>query len=367
MNRMWRADRMRRTSALREVWLAVPGDLTTATGGYAYARRLLAALPDTGWRPRLIGLSPRFPFPTAQDVDAARNALAAVPAGAPVIVDGLAFGAMPRATLEGLACRLVALVHHPLALETGLPREAAESLHASERAALNMATAVIASSAHTAQALIRDYAVPAGRIRLAWPGIDPAPRIRPSDKPRARPSLLLGVGAVTPRKGFDTLVRALSTMADLSWSCLIVGSLDRDAATAASLRDLITSHRLGERIILAGEVSDRELDRAYREATAFVLPSRHEGYGMVFAEALTHALPIVACRAGAVPQTVPADAGILVPVDDDKALASALRTLLSDDPSRQRMADAAWRHGQTLPRWSDTARAVANMLEGITA
>ena len=212
----------------------------------------------------------------------------------------------------------MALVHHPLAEETGLSAAAADALFRSERRALAMTRGVIATSSTTAKRLIERYDVAPERLAVARPGSDPgiaAAAVAPDE-----PMRLLSVGTLTPRKGHDLLIEALARLADLPWTCRIIGSPDRAPATAADLRARIARHGLQSRIILAGETAD--LSSAYDTADIFVLASRHEGYGMVFAEAMQHGLPIIATTAGAIPEAVPSAAGILVPPDDVAALAA---------------------------------------------
>ena len=344
---------------MRDVWFAIPGDIETLTGGYAYARQLMAALPAAGWRPRLLSLPSAFPCPSQEDLSFTRSAFEALPTGSLVMVDGLAFGAMPRALLEGLALQIVALVHHPLALETGLAVSEAQRLRASERGALAAAQSVIVTSAFTAETLVNDYSVPRQRLFIALPGTQPAERALR----KARVSCLLTVATLTHRKGYDTLIQALAKLTDLPWTCVSVGSLTREPATAEKIQALARQCGVTARIEFRGELSGAALEAAYIEASIFLLPSRYEGYGMVFAEALAHGLPVVACNAGAVTKTVPHDAGLLVPPDDADALAAALRRLLTNTALCDALSDAAWRHGQNLPRWSDTAANVATALQ----
>src|SRR5262249_59788123 len=98
---------------------------------------------------------------------------------------------------------------------------------------------------------------------------------------------------------------------------------------------------LGGRMEVAGAVDDARIAALYAEADLFVLPSRFEGYGMAFAEAIAHGLPVIGTTAGAIPGTVPDGAGLLVPPDDADALAQALRRLLAQPGERQCLAAAA--------------------------
>lgn len=341
---------------------AIPGDIETATGGYAYDRRMIAELSALGWDVEVLALPASFPAPSEGDLDATRLAFSELADGTLVLIDGLAFGAMPEiAEAEAERLRLAALVHHPLALETGLDAATSARLRESETAALAFARLVVATSETTGRELIADFAVPERRLRVVPPGTERAP-LAPGG---GRPPVVLAVGSLTPRKGYDVLVDALTEIADLDWRCRIVGSPDRNPVFAAAVTATIERRGLSGRITLLGEAVDPRAEMA--RADLFALATRHEGYGMVFAEAMTQGLPIVSCAAGAVPEVVPDEAGILVPPGDARAFADALRRLLSDEALLRSKADGAKAAGADLPDWSRSARRLSAALEEINA
>ena len=162
---------------------------------------------------------------------------------------------------------------------------------------------------------------------------------------------MLTVGTITPRKGHLLLVEALAPLREHDWHLTCIGSLERDPGTAVSLRRAIAAQRLDDRISLAGERPPELLSAAYRDADLFVLPSYHEGYGMACAEALAHGLPVIATTAGAIPDTVPRTASMLVPPGDATALREALQQVLVDERLRLRLSAAAVRAAAALPDW----------------
>ncbi|MDK9698322.1 MAG: glycosyltransferase, partial [Siculibacillus sp.] len=213
---------------MTEFVFAIPGDITLATGGYGYDRRVMAEWRAAGHDVAHVVLPGGFPFPTSEDLAVSARRLGELPPARPVLIDGLALGAMPADLLRGLRRPVVALVHHPLALETGLDDEQRSALIASERAALAEATAVVATSASTARIVERDYGVAPGRVTVAEPGTDVRPSTRGDGRGGGggRPTRLLSVGAVIPRKAHGVLVDALARLSELDWTCHIVGPLD---------------------------------------------------------------------------------------------------------------------------------------------
>src|SRR5689334_7066291 len=102
----------------------IPGRIDTPTGGYIYDRRIIEGLRARGSTVEIRSLSSLFPFPDTAALAGAARELAAITDGAIAVIDGLAAGAMPDdVERESRRLRIVALVHHPLAKETGLKKD----------------------------------------------------------------------------------------------------------------------------------------------------------------------------------------------------------------------------------------------------
>ena len=349
---------------LATLHLLLPGDPTTATGGYIYDRRICEGLRSLGWNVHVHSLDSNFPLADAPALDHARSVLAGIPSGAVVLLDGLALGGMPELVeAEAERLRLVGLVHHPLADETGLDPAAAAQLATAERRALAGVRRVIVTSPSTASALA-GYGVSADRVDVVLPGTDSAPLAAGSGGPGLR---LLCVASFTPRKGHALLLDALSTLTDRPWTLVCAGSLQQDPATAAAVRQRLQAPALAGRITLLGELDPVALEQLYHDADLFVLATYHEGYGMVLAEALARGLPVLSTRVGAVPDTVPADAGMLVPPGDLQALTAALAALMDQPETLAQLAAGARAARGQFPTWQDASQRMAQVLSAIAA
>jgi glycosyltransferase involved in cell wall biosynthesis len=357
---------------VKQLEFVVPGDIETPTGGYIYDREILAGLDALGWRTAVHSLDASFPRPTPAALRAARATFAAFPAGSLVIIDGLALPGLDRVLAEEASrLALVALVHHPVALETGLAPEEAARYAAAERRALAFVQRVITTSQWTARTLAV-AGVPVAQLRVVEPGVDRRRTHGSSDPQQAlapthdRETLnLLCVATLTPRKGHALLFEALGELRDRPWHLACAGSLLRDEPTVAALQQQIDRLSLRKRISLLGDVDRDALERYYARADLFVLPSYLEGYGMALAEAVAHGIPVVSTTAGAIPETVPAKASVLVAPGDARALTKALASVLDDPARRAALAAAARAARASLPTWALAANKFAAALDGL--
>ena len=283
----------------------VPGPWETVSGGYVYDRRIADGLRALGHRVDVILLEGAHPDPAQGE--AARVAWAAVPADAVPVVDGLGLPAFAGMAATLTARGAVGLIHHPTALETGLPEALRGALDAAEHDLFPAMGRLIATSRTTADAL-------AGRgisrrvIATVEPGTDPAPRSSGSGGPCS----VLALGTLIPRKGHDVLLRALGRLPDLAFRVTIAGGAP-DPTYADSLRRLADELGLAGRVAFPGVLTGAELEAAWDAADVFALATWHEGYGMAIAEALRRGVPVAVCDGGAAAALVTARAGIVAP------------------------------------------------------
>ncbi len=339
----------------------IPGDLALPTGGYRYDREMLARLPAQGIAIRHLPLGGGYPAPGAGDIADTKAHLKACNPRHILLIDGLALGAMPPEMIAALPHRVVALVHHPLGLEAGLTAERAALLLANERAVLAHVRHIIVTSPATKRILINDLGLSDRSITVAEPGTERAPRGAGGGSSLQ----VLAVGAVSERKAYDHLVKALMPLQGMDWRLTIAGSLTLQPDATAALRETIDRSGVPDRITLAGALDDIDLAALYAKADLFAMSSLFEGYGMALTEALARGLPIVASSGGAAAETLPDLAAIKVAPGDIGALTDALRRVMSDGALRRRMGDAAWAAAALLPSWDDTARDIADVIKAL--
>lgn len=343
--------------------VVLPGDVddpSAPSGGNTYGRRVCAGLARLGVELRETRIPGDWPRPDETARARLADALATVPKGDAVLLDGLVACGVPDVVgPHASRLRLAILVHLPLAEETGLAPESAARLDAGEREVLHAAAVVVTTGRHAAQRLVRHHGLPTESVRTISPGTDPAPTAPGTDGS----AHLLCVASVTPRKGHDLLVTALAGLRDLSWTCDLAGPVARDGAHARRVAELIERYSLGERVRLLGPLSGAALDSAYAVADLVVQPSRAETYGMAVTEALARGIPVIA---SAVPDALD-DGGLLVPPGDADALTEALRRWFRDEPFRSRLRAAAGQRRERLPTWESAARQLAAVLARLEA
>ena len=335
----------------RTVHFLVPegiDDPTRVSGGNIYDARVSEGLADFGWHVEQREVQP----------DAAAAALADVPDGGLVLIDGLVAGRSADAVVaEAVRLRAVVLAHM---VSEAFP-DADPLLVEGERRALGAVGLVVTTSHWTRSELVSRGIADAHRLRVATPGTDAAPAAVGT----RRGGALLCVGVVAPHKGQDVLVEALAGLpARSGWTCTIAGSIDRESAFAQAVASRAEAAGLGDRVEIMGVLAGAALEAAYRDADLLIAPSRVESYGMAVAEALRRGIPVLASEVGGIVEAVAPSAGVvLVPPGDPVALGAALEHWLADRAFRAGLTRAARDGVAGLQDWRDTASDVALALE----
>lgn len=343
----------------RELEFLIPGDIRRATGGYVYDRRIVAELGARDWQVTVHALDASFPQPTTAALAHADAVLASIPSQRLVLIDGLAFSAMPEvARAHAARLALVPLIHMPLSADVQYAAQRAQVRQA-EIDALQSASHVFVTGKRTRDALL-SYGLQPGQISIAEPGTDEVPLAR--RQPDGRVNMLC-VATVHPIKGHELLIDALTPLAALPWQLTCIGSVTQSPDTVARMRAQLEQRGLSDRVVLLGEVEPPIPSRYFLQSDVLVLASRFESYCMAVAEGLAYGLPVISTRTGAIPDLVGSEAGLLVEIGDVQGLRAALAAVLGQRSLLARLAEGAAQARQRLPRWRETGTRFSQTLE----
>ena len=227
------------------------------------------------------------------------------------------------------------------------------SLIECQRQAILEPDRILVVSEHWRDLLRREYGTAAEVVHngvdiARFQSADPACRELRRRAGAAERPLILSVGGIEPRKGSDTLVRAIAALKQAGRRPVhaVVGGHSfqdyrayRDRVLA-SLPDL--GLRLDDDVVLLGTVPDTELPSWYAAADVLAFPSTKEGWGLAVLEAMSAGLPVVASDLPVFREFLsPGRDALLVPVDDASALAEALAEVLDDPELADRLRSAA--------------------------
>jgi glycosyltransferase involved in cell wall biosynthesis len=238
------------------------------------------------------------------------------------------------------------------------------------RLSVRKATAVLTISESTRRDVIRLFGVPAERVTTTYCGV--SERFRPVPESeveqfRRRHELpaefLLFIGTIEPRKNLAGLVTAYAAyrreVAEPIPLILGGGRGWKDQ----HVFDLVERLGLREHVRFPGYIPGDDLPSWYSAATAFIYPSRYEGFGLPVAEAMACGTPIITSAVSSLPEVV-GDAGLLVDPDDERALAAAMTRLASDSELRRTLSLAGQERAAQF-RWQRMAAETAGVYERV--
>ncbi|MGQ9841671.1 MAG: glycosyltransferase family 4 protein [Anaerolineae bacterium] len=357
------------------IGLVIYGSLDTVSGGYLYDRMLVAQLRAAGDSVEIVSLPWRnYGRHLADNLSPALHRRLRDGAWDVLLQDELNHPSLflanrwpPRAG-KPRPCPIISIVHH-LRSSEARPAWQNRLYRWVERRYLAGVDGFIFNSA-TTQGVVQGL-VGAGRPGIvAHPGrnhrtITVSPAAVAARAAAAGPLRVLFIGNLIPRKGLHTVLDALARLPQAACRLTVVGSDEVDPAYAAAVSRQIIHLGLTYQVELLGALPDEALNRLLAESHVLAVPSSYEGYGIVYAEALGHGLPVIASIAGAAHEIVAEGReGFLVAPGDAAAIAAILGQLSRDRAALARMSQAALARYAALPTWAESAARVRAFLVG---
>jgi MMP alpha-(1->4)-mannosyltransferase len=301
-----------------------------------------------------------FPEPLTFSVRALR-ALRARPGDFDIVHDnqGLGYGMLG---VRRLGIPLLTSVHHPISVDRRLDLAGRSWLERLDKRrwygfvrmqgrVARRAGPLITVSTSAKSDICRDFRVNPAKVHIVPLGVDTR-LFRPrQDQPRVPGRIVTVTSADSPLKGLPTLLRAVAKLATERDAHLVVVGVP-----SAATKQQVTQLALRDRVTFAGGLPDAEYARLLASAEIAVIPSLYEGFSLPAVEHMASGTPLVASRAGALPE-VTGDAALLVPPGDPEELSAALRGLLDDEPARAALAARGLARVQMRFAWPAVAAA----------
>jgi glycosyltransferase involved in cell wall biosynthesis len=225
---------------------------------------------------------------------------------------------------------------------------------------VHRACLVLADSESTRRDILRFFRIPASKVRVVYPGVDPefvplaGGRAEAAARLGVPQPLVLYVGTLEPRKNVDTLVRAFARVrrrTGLPHRLALVGG---KGWMYEQIFRAIEDEALGDAVVLPGYVPGDRLPLWYNAADLFVYPSQYEGFGFPPLEAMACGTPVITSTTSSLPEVV-GDAGITVQPNDVEALATAMERVLMNPALAQEMRARGLIRASSFS-WMATAR-----------
>jgi glycosyltransferase involved in cell wall biosynthesis len=347
--------------------LVIYGSLEQRTGGYLYDRQLVANLRQQGDRLEVFSLPwQSYASHLLHNFSRRIDRWARAAAFDLLLEDELNHPSLFWANrrLRRQRVPLVSIVHHLRSNEANPPLALAFYRWV-ERDYLRSVDAVVCNS-HPTLGAAQALAGRPLRSLVAWPGAErQRQRIQPEQvSVRAKepgPLRLLYLGAITPRKGLDVLLRALDRFPRGSLRLTVVGETERDPGFARHVHE--RSRQMAVPVEFLGPLPDDRLDRLFTSHQVLVVPSWHEGFGIGYLEAMGFGLACLASASGGAADLVRDGVeGFLIPPGDDLKLAEALGQLHSDRSLLARMGQAGRERARKHPTWETTSATIRDFL-----
>jgi glycosyltransferase involved in cell wall biosynthesis len=353
------------------VTLLTVGDPQRVTGGYLFHRRLAERAHQHGAEVTFVSI-PDIPLPWAIVTGPVWLRAPAIRAADMLVLDSLA-AAAAAPWLSHIAAPIVGMLHQPLGGMDAHHLVRSFRTPFDRRAYRACRLLMVASEWLLDQ--LAAARMPRAKVRVVAPGKnlngngDGEADIRPSECAKLRNGRLIAALSVAnwlPRKGIMELLEAVARLPDPVVTLHLVGDTSTRGPYARRIRDRVEQPDLRERVVVYGVLPSAAVQRMYRAADVFVLPSFEEPYGTVWGEAMAAGLPVVGWHAGNLPFLADhGTEGMLVDVGDMPALGAAIEQLARDPGLRTRMGRAARRRAAARPTWDDTAARFFGIIEEV--